>query len=261
MSKRTNLQFLIGHDDSGNEVFGDFRRTGGFISTGHVGSGHASYDEAAFVTNMLKRYSPNELQFVMIDPKQVQLIPYEDIPYLWRPLALMPDDAKSVVTDLIDEMQRRFDLLEQAGADTIDEYNASAEVKQPYIILLATEIADLMMVDAIFYESAFRRFALSSQVVGIHPYIATQRPSADVLTDSLLVNIYGRLVFATMNAGDSMRLLGGNFDAVNIDEPGTLIFRDGTTEHREIFVKTPHVTDENVMKIVNDIMEDADRAT
>jgi S-DNA-T family DNA segregation ATPase FtsK/SpoIIIE len=253
MSKRTNLQFLVGHDDSGNEVFGDFRRTGGFISTGHVGSGHASYDEAAFVTDLLQHYSPDELQFVMIDPKQVQLTPYEDIPYLWRPLAMTPDDVKSSVSDLLDEMQLRFDLLEQADAATIDEYNENAEEKLPYIILLATEIADLMMVDAKFYESAFKRFAQSAQVIGIHPYIATQRPSADVFTDSLLVNIYGRLIFATMNVGDCMRLLGGNYDAVNINEPGRLIFRDGTAEHRDIYVKTPLVTDEEVMKLVESI--------
>lgn len=255
MGKRTNLQFLVGHDDSGNEVLGDFRRTGGFISTGHAGSGHASYDEAAFVADLLQNYSADELRFVMIDPKQVQLTPYEDIPYLWRPLAMTPEDVRSSVSDLLDEMQLRFDLLEQADATTIDEYNESSEEKLPYIILLATEIADLMMVDAQFYESAFRRFATSSQVVGIHPYIATQRPNAPVLTDSLLVNLYGRLVFATMNVGDCMRLLGGNYDAVNISEPGRLIFRDGTAEHREIFVKTPLVTDEEIMKLVESITE------
>lgn len=261
MSKHAKLQFLVGHDDSGNEVFGDFRRTGGFISTGHVGSRHDSYDEAAFVTDLMQRYMTYELQFVMIDPKRVQLIPYEDTPYLWRPLALMPDDAKSVASDLMDEMQRRFDLLEQAGAATIDEYNTNTDDKLPYIVLLATEIADLMMVDAKFYESAFVRLAMSSQVVGIHPYIATQRPSASVLTDSMLVNIYGRLVFATMNAGDCMRLLGGNFDAVNIEESRRLIFRDGTAEHRDIFVSTPHVTDEKVMKLVNEMMEGTSHAS
>ena len=256
MKKRANLQFLVGHDDFGNEVFGDFRRTGGFISTGHVGSGHASYDEAAFVTDLLRLYSPDVLQFVMIDPKQVQLIPYDGIPYLWRPLAMTPEDTKACVSDLVDEIQLRFDLLEQAGAATIDEYNEKAEEKLPYIILLATEIADLMMVDSQFYESALRRLALSSQVTGIHLYIATQRPSADVLTDSLLVNIYGRLVFATMNVGDSMRLLGGNYSAVNIDEPGRLIFRDGTAEHCEIYVKTPLITDKEVMEIVESIGKD-----
>lgn len=256
MIKRTNLQFLAGHDDFGNEVFGDFRRTGGFISTGHVGSGHASYDEAAFVTDLLQNYSSDELQFVMIDPKQVQLTPYEGIPYLWRPLSTTPEDTKDSVSDLLDEMNRRFKMLDETHATTIDEYNANTEDRLPYIIVLATEIADLMMVDSQFYESAFKRFATSSTAIGIHPYIATQRPSADVLTDSLLVSIYGRLVFAIMNAGDSMRLLGGNFDAVNIDEPGRLIFRDGTAEHREIYVKTPLVTDEEVMNIVTGITKD-----
>lgn len=253
MIERPKLQFLVGATESGETVYGDFRRTGGFISTGHVGSGHASYDEAAFVTDLLQRYSPNELQFVMIDPKQIQLIPYEGILYLWRPLAMTPDDVKFAVSNLLAEMQRRFDLLEKSGFATIDEYNAEATDKLPYIVLLATEIADLMMVDSKFYEKAFRMFAQSSQVVGIHPYIATQRPSADVLTDSLLVNIYGRLVFSSMNVSDSLRLLGGNPDAVNIETPGQLIFRDGTSVHREILVKAPLVTDEEVMKIVENV--------
>lgn len=256
MNERPKLQFLVGTTESGEAVYGDFRRTGGFISTGHVGSGHASYDEAALVTDLLQRYSPNELQFVMIDPKKIQLVPYEDIPYLWRPLALMPDDARSVVYDLLDEIQRRFDILEREDAGTIDEYNASAKKKLPYIIVLGTEIADLMMIDSKFYEKAFRMFAQSSQVVGIHPYVATQSPRSNVLTDSLLINIYERLVFAVASAADSMRLLGGNYDAVNIDEPGQLIFRDGTAAHRDILVKTPLVTDEEVTNIVENIMKD-----
>ena len=192
----------------------------------------------------------------MIDPKQVQLTPYEGIPYLWGPLSTTPEDTKDSMSDLLDEMNRRFKMLDEAHATIIDEYNANTEDRLPYIVLLATEIADLMMVDSKFYEKAFRMLAQSSQVVGIHPHIATQRPSADILTDSLLVSIYGRLVFAIMNAGDSMRLLGGNFDAVNIDEPGRLIFRDGTAEHREIYVKTPLVTDEEVMNIVAGITKD-----
>lgn len=257
MNERPSLRFLVGSTDSGEAVYGNFRRTGGFISTGHVGSGHASYDEAAFVTDLLQRYSPDELQFVMIDPKHVQLLPYEGIPHLWRPLALMPDDTKSAVSDLLDEMQRRFDILERANATTIDEYNSSAEEKLPYIVVLATEVADLMMIDSAFYESAFRRFAQSAQVIGIHPYIATQSPRSNVLTDSLLVNIYGRLVFSTMSVSDSLRLLGGNPEAANIESPGQLIFRDGTAAHREILVKAPLVTDEEVMDIVEGIMKGA----
>jgi S-DNA-T family DNA segregation ATPase FtsK/SpoIIIE len=153
------LQFLVGTTDSGESIYGDFQKTGHFISSGHVGSGHASYDEAAFVTNLLQNYSPDELQFVMIDPKIVQLTPYEGIPYLWRPLVLNPDDAFSAVKDLLDEMERRFDLLMDAGVNTIAEYNAKADEKMPFIILLATEIADLMMVNGEFFVLLFGTFS------------------------------------------------------------------------------------------------------
>lgn len=257
MNEHPGLQFLVGtNTDTGEAVYGDFRRTGGFISTGHVGSGHASFDEAAFVTDLLMRYSPDELQFVMIDPKRVQLVPYEGIPHLWRPLALTPEDTKSAVSDLLDEMQRRFDILERESAITIDEYNERAEQKLPYIVMLVSEVADLMMIDGAFYESTFRRFAQSAQVIGIHPYIATQSPRNNVLTDSLLMNIYGRLVFSVMSVSDSLRLLGGNPEAASIETPGQLIFRDGTAAHREILVKTPLVTDEEVVGIVENLMKD-----
>ena len=160
MNDSTSLQLLVGTTDDGKTVYGDFKKSGHFISSGHVGSGHASYDEAAFVTNLLQNYSPDELQFVMIDPKQVQLTPYEGISYLWRPLSLTPEDAKSAVTDLIEEIDRRFELFTEAGINKIAEYNAKTEDKLPFIILLCTEIADLMMVDNKFYRDAFVRLPI-----------------------------------------------------------------------------------------------------
>lgn len=251
MNDRDNLQFLVGSTDSGKTVYGDFQRTGHFISVGHVGSGHASYDEAAFVTYLLQNYTPDELQFVMIDPKQVQLVPYENIPHLRRPLAMTPDSARDAVMDLHKEMIQRFQLFANLGARTIAEYNAQSEESLPSIILLATEIADLMMVDGELYNKTFGRLAAKGRAVGIHLYLATQRPSPDVISDTLLSELRGRLVFAVANETDSKRLLG-EFGAEKIIEQGRLIFADNRSGIKEK-VKAPLVTDEEVMKIVNDI--------
>lgn len=84
----------------------------------------------------------------MIDPKQVQLTPYQDNPHLWRPVAFTPDDAKMAVMDLLEEVDNRFQLFVDAGVTTIGEYNVQTSDKLPFIILLGTEIADLMMIDS-----------------------------------------------------------------------------------------------------------------
>lgn len=251
MNDGTKLQFLVGSTDDGETVYGDFQKTGHFISSGHVGSGHASYDEGAFVTNLLQNYSPEELQFVMIDPKMVQLTPYEGIPHLIQPVISNPDDAIYAVIDLLVEMERRFNLLADSGVKNITEYNAKSDDKLPFIILLCTEIADLMMVDGGFYTDAFSQFAMKARAVGIHMYLATQRPSVDVLPDVLIGSTFGRLIFAVASAVDSEHLLG-NDSASKIDEVGRLIFTDYTS-NIEKNVKANYVSDDEVMKIVESI--------
>ena len=251
MSDSIKLQFLVGTADNGETIYGDFQKTGHFISAGHVGSGHASYDEAAFVTNLLQNYSPDELQFVMIDPKMVQLIPYKGIPYLWRPLAMEPDTAKTAISDLLEEMERRFTLFADLGVSTIIEYNVQAKDKLPFIILLGTEIADLMMIDGEFYGHAFSIMAMKARATGIHMYLATQRPSPDVLPDALLGGTFGRLIFAVTSAVDSERLLGEP-GAELISEQGRLIFADYVSNIKTS-VKAPYVSDEEVVKIVEGI--------
>lgn len=249
MNDSTSLQFLIGTTDDGKKVYGDFKKSGHFISSGHVGSGHASYDEAAFVTNLLQNYSPDELLFVMIDPKQVQLTPYEGISYLWRPLSLTPEDAKSTVTDLIEEIDRRFELFSEAGINKIAEYNAKIEDKLPFIILLCTEIADLMMVDNKFYRDAFNKIWMLGQTVGIHMYIATQRPSEDVLPGELMGGVSGRLVFAVASASDSEWLLGES-GAEKITQQGRLIFAESVVAPKQN-VMAANVSDEEVMRVAD----------
>lgn len=245
------IRFLAGTTEDGTQIFGDFQKTGNFISSGHTGSGHASFDEGSFVTDLLQFYTPEELQFVMIDPKQVQLVPYDEVPHLWRPLVLTPDAARSAVSDLLDELKRRTSLFEKLHSRSLAEYNEDSKEKLPFIILLGTEIADLMMIDGKFYLDAFEYLALKGPSVGIHLYLATQRPSADVLPDRLLKAISGRLVFAVASDSDSERLLGGN-EAAQIKEAGMLYFADYSSDERYL-LKAPYVSDAEVEHIVNKI--------
>lgn len=255
MIDKTKLQFLVGTADNGETVYGDFQTTGHFISSGHVGSGHASYDEGAFVTFLIQNYTPDDLQFIMIDPKMVQLTPYEGIPHLFQPVIFNPEDARDAVVDLLGEMDRRFNLLADSGVKNITEYNARSDDKLPFIILLCTEIADLMMVDGGLYGHAFSQFAMKARAVGIHMYLATQRPSVDVLPDVLLGLTFGRLIFAVASAVDSEHLLG-NDSASKINEVGRLIFADYTS-NIEKSVKANYVSDDEVLHITHQIIDES----
>lgn len=243
----STLAFPVGTNANGVLTVADFRATGHFISSGHVGSGHASYDEGAFVLSLLYRYTPDELKLVLIDPKMVQLTPYEGIPHLLVPVVQDPDSAERTVSLVLEEMDRRFELFANAGVHNIDQYNQTQD-KLPYIVIVATEIADLMMVNGSFYEKAFITLSQKAKGVGIHLYLATQRPSKEVVTDMLLANIFGRIVFAVASEIDSVRLLN-SAGAEKLFAQGTILYSDLTTKD-VVQLQAPYVSDEEVMKTV-----------
>lgn len=248
------LVFPVGTNADGALTVADFRATGHFISSGHVGSGHASYDEGAFVLSLLYRYTPDDLKLVLIDPKMVQLTPYEGIPHILAPIVQDPESAERAVSQILEEMDRRFELFANAGVNNIDQYNQT-QGKLPYIVIVVTEIADLMMVNGSFYEKAFITLSQKAKAVGIHMYLATQRPSKDVVTDILLANIFGRIVFAVASEIDSVRLLNST-GAEKLSAQGALLYSDLTTKD-VVQLQAPYVSDEEVMKIVEYLKEEA----
>ena len=248
-----SLRFLIGVSDDGEEVYGNFYTTDGFISVGHSGSGHASFDEGAFVTYLIQHYSPGDVQFVMIDPKQVQLTPYDELPHLLQPVAYTANECKKVVSELLEEAEGRSALLEDAGIESFVDYNESTTDKLPSVVLLATEIADLMMIEADFYSNAFATLARSARKSGIYLYLATQRPSIDVLTEQMRSSIPGRIVFAVVSELDSITLLGEP-GAEKITEVGRLLFAGGVDEEMRS-VKAHYLTDQEVFAIVKEVKD------
>ena len=258
MSNVSSLLFIIGTTNDGQTVYGDFNESGSFISSGHVGSGHASYDEGAFVTYLIQNYSPDELKLVMIDPKRVQLTPYEKIPHLMMPVAYTPDDAAGQMREIIKQVKVRRKLFEIHGANTLDEYNAKhtesdnpLHHKLPHIVLLCMEIADLMMVDTEYYETAFTIIAKDSSNVGIHLYLATQRPGPDVLTNGLLKVISGRIIFAVASENDSKHLLNKT-GAELITGQGKLLYRADANAD-PILLQAPYVADDEVTIMVKEL--------
>lgn len=256
LSKNIGLRFEVGQDEHGKHFIANFSKVGHFVSSGHVGSGHASFDESAFVTSLIQNYTPYELKFVMVDPKQVQLVPYEGMPYLARPVIYAPDETKKAVDDLLDVMDGRFEMFAEEGVNNIDEYNQKGLAAHlEYTVLLVPEIADLMMVDAKFYTDAFTKLAMKSKAAGIYMYLGTQRPSKDVLPDALLAHIFGRLVFATVNEADAERLLPGRSrEIMSLKKAGELIYSDIDTP--AVKLQANYVSDEQVVRLINKLKED-----
>jgi len=253
MSNTADIKFYVGRDTSGGKIFGSFQKTGNYISCGHVGSGHASYDEGAFVTNLIQDYSADELKFIMIDPKYVQLTAYNGIPHLLRPVINTPEEAKDAVDSLLREMESRLDLLAKAGVENVVEYNQTADIPLPFIVLLIPEIADLMMVDGEYYTNAFRQTAMKSRAVGMHMYLGTQRPSSDVLPDTLLVHIFGRLVFGVASEADSDRLISGYARADQIKKTGELYYMD--QDMQPIKLQAAFISNDQIKSIVKSVIE------
>jgi S-DNA-T family DNA segregation ATPase FtsK/SpoIIIE len=251
---RVTLKFAIGKDESGELIYGDFREIGHFLSSGCTGSGHASFDEGAFVTNLIQNYSPTELKFVMIDSKQVQLLPYEETPHLLMPVAYSPEKAKEAVQHLLDEVESRFELLSKARVKNIEEYNLHSAQRLPFIILLIPEIADLMMIDREFYSHAFLQFAMKSRAVGIHIYLGTQRPSEDVLPGELVAMITGKLIFKTASKKDSDYLLYEQARADQLDKQGELYYMG--QDLKPIKLQAEYVSDEEILKIVENLRKE-----
>jgi S-DNA-T family DNA segregation ATPase FtsK/SpoIIIE len=248
---KATLKFAIGKNESGELIYGDFREIGHFLSSGCTGSGHASFDEGAFVTNLIQNYSPTELKFVMIDPKQVQLLPYEEIPHLLMPVTYTPEKSKEAVQYLLDEVESRFDLLSKAHVKNIDEHNLHSAERLPFIILLIPEIADLMMIDKDFYLQAFLQFAMKSRAVGVHIYLGTQRPSEDVLPGELVAMITGKLIFKTASKKDSDYLLYEQARADRLDKQGELYYMG--QDLKPMKLQAEYVSDEQIVKIVDEV--------
>ena len=158
-----------------------------------------------------------------------------------------------MVSELLEEAEGRSALLEDAGIESFVDYNESTTDKLPSVVLLATEIADLMMIEADFYSNAFATLARSARKSGIYLHLATQRPSIDVLTEQMRSSIPGRIVFAVVSELDSITLLGEP-GAEKITEVGRLLFAGGVDEEMRS-VKAHYLTDQEVFAIVKEVKD------
>lgn len=201
------LGFAIGKDIAGKAVAADLDRMPHLLVAGQTGSGKSVMINT-ILTSLLYRNSPSDLKLILVDPKQVELKPYDGIPHLLSPVITEPEKCISALKWSVAEMERRYKALAEAGKRNIGEYNS---VKQgegmPYIVIVIDELADLMMMAARDVEALVVRIAQKARAVGIHLILATQRPSVDVITGLIKANVPARIAFTTASQVDSRTII------------------------------------------------------
>jgi S-DNA-T family DNA segregation ATPase FtsK/SpoIIIE len=242
----------LGKDIAGHAVWTDLQKMPHVLVAGTTGSGKSGCVNA-ILTSILLHASPNEVRLVLVDPKQVELNHYEQVPHLLTPVVTSPRLAANVLNNLIAEMESRYQVMGQARARNLAELNKArareGEAPLPHILCVIDELADLMMVAPAEVEDAIIRLAQKSRAVGIHLVLATQRPSTDIITGTIKVNIPARIAFAVSSQVDSRVILdqGG---AEALLGQGDMLFRPaGTSKLQRI--QGAFVTESEIARITD----------
>lgn len=201
------LGFAIGKDIAGNSVVADLAKMPHLLVAGQTGSGKSVMIND-ILTSLLYRNSPADLKLILVDPKQVELTPYNDIPHLLTPVINEPEKCISALKWAVAEMERRLRTMAEVGKRNIAEYNnLKKEEGMPYIVIVIDELADLMMMAARDVEALIVRLAQKARAAGIHLVLATQRPSVDVITGLIKANVPARIAFTVASQVDSRTII------------------------------------------------------
>lgn len=201
------LTFAIGKDIAGKPVVADLAKMPHLLVAGQTGSGKSVMIND-ILTSMLYRNSPSDLKLILVDPKQVELTPYNDIPHLLTPVINEPEKCISALKWAVAEMERRLRTMAEVGKRNIGEYNSlKKEEGMPYIVIVIDELADLMMMAARDVEALIVRLAQKARAAGIHLVLATQRPSVDVITGLIKANVPARIAFTVASQVDSRTII------------------------------------------------------
>jgi DNA segregation ATPase FtsK/SpoIIIE, S-DNA-T family len=246
------LAVWLGKDISGTAVWTDLARMPHLLIAGTTGSGKSGCINT-ILTSVLLRSTPDEVRMILIDPKRIELGFYETIPHLLAPVVTSPKQAAAALTNVVAEMERRYEKLSILRARNLAEANRTlrqrGEQSLPYLLVVIDELADLMMISPQDVEDAVIRLAQKSRAVGIHLVLATQRPSVDVITGMIKANVPSRIAFAVSSQTDSRVILDGA-GAESLLGQGDMLFKPlGTSRLQR--VQGAYVSEEEIALVVS----------
>lgn len=262
------LTFAIGKDIAGQATLGELNKMPHLLIAGQTGSGKSVMINT-LLTSLLYHNSPSEMKLILVDPKQVEMAPYQDIPHLLTPVITEPEKTISALKWAVNEMERRYKLLAEHKVRDIATYNAMIrsgskkvviqdeeghdqqhqEGAMPYVVIVIDELADLMMAAARDVEALIVRLAQKARAVGVHLVLATQRPSVDVITGLIKANVPARIAFTVASQIDSRTILDQVGAEKLLGQGDMLLLTPSMSKPKRI--QGAWVTDEEVVKITD----------
>ena len=254
---KSKLTAALGMDVGGNPIHFDIAKMPHLLIAGTTGSGK-SICINCIILSILYKAKPDEVKLILIDPKKVEFNMYKNIPHLYCPIVSDPKKAAGALSSAVAEMERRFELIEQAGVRDIASYNAAAESDpelefMPHMVIIIDELADLMMTAREEVETSICRIAQKARAAGIHMILGTQRPSVDVITGLIKANVPSRIACTVMSQVDSRTIIDVA-GAENLIGRGDMLFAPvGAT--KPLRVQGAFVSENEIERIVSFIKE------
>jgi len=243
------LKVILGKDIVGRDKFIDIAKMPHLLIAGQTGSGK-SVCVNTLISTLISKKSDKEVKFIMVDPKMVELMPYNDIPHLLVPVIIDPEQAAIALKWAVNEMENRYKKLMENGVRNIKSYNSLSFVeKMPYIVIIIDELADLMMVASGSVEESIARIAQKARAVGIHLVVATQRPSTDVITGMIKANLPSRISFALRSQIDSRTILDSAGAEKLLGQGDMLLLANGSSKLERI--QGAYISDEEVKNLTD----------
>ena len=247
--EKGELNVILGKDIVGRDKIIDITKMPHLLIAGQTGSGK-SVAVNTLIATLISKKSEKEVKFIMVDPKMVELMPYNDIPHLLVPVIIDPQQAAIALKWAVNEMENRYKQLMENGVRNIKSYNSLKYVeKMPYIVIIIDELADLMMVASGSVEESIARIAQKARAVGIHLVVATQRPSTDVITGMIKANLPSRISFALRSQIDSRTILDSAGAEKLLGQGDMLLIENGSSKLERI--QGAFISDEEVTNLTS----------